>query len=299
MAYDFRASQVRTNKLITSGSTGTPAKLLVYDISADGTPANQGNINNNVFASSSIGSDTFIFISGSRSSITGSEGGAVVFGGDVRVSGTFQAITETDVDDFYMPPHVLVHRNSGGLDSLDNGGIFCASVGNLALSFGGKPTTSGIEFSILNSQGGISYFPSASQIVIRNQSNGSIFLNSYGQWGGGGISIGQGLIDDHQAHDSQVLIYADSAYVSMSAFDDVHIKAGDSETGTVKFYTFAIGDAVELTDINNTSITASLANRTIVGAINELKVSASFATGSSGGGERLSQQEFLLETIQL
>lgn len=48
MAYDFRASQVRTNKLITSGSTGTPAKLLVYDISADGTPANQGNINNNV-----------------------------------------------------------------------------------------------------------------------------------------------------------------------------------------------------------------------------------------------------------
>jgi hypothetical protein len=151
MVFDFRASQIRTNKLITSGSTGTPAKLLVYDISADGTPANQGNINTSSFGVDSIGSDTFIYVSGSRSALSQSSGGIAVFGGDMRISGTLQAITETGENDFYQPPHVIVNSNTGGVGSIGDGGVFIASIGNLGGS--GAQEAGGLEFSILSSGG--------------------------------------------------------------------------------------------------------------------------------------------------
>ena len=284
MSFDFRASQVRTNKLITSGSTGTPASLLIYDISADGSPANQGNVDNGAFATSSIGADAFIYVSGSRSALSQSSGGVVIFGGDVRTSGSFQAITETSDDSFYQPPHVLVNSNTGGVGSIGDGGLFLSSVGMLGIS-GGTQFAGGIELSIRNSQTlSDGYFPSQSQIVIRNQSAGGIFLNSDGQWGAGGISIGAGTIDSYNLANGEVFIYTERSYLSMSALEHVHIQAGTDESSTVKFYTFGIGPAIDLTDINNTAVTASLANTTIVGAINELKVSASLAAGGGGGG---------------
>lgn len=89
MSFDFRSSQIRTNKLISSGSTGTNAKLLVYDIAADGVPANQGNINTTIFPTSSIGTDVFIYFSGSSGTRgIGGTYGTIVFGGDIYVSGT-------------------------------------------------------------------------------------------------------------------------------------------------------------------------------------------------------------------
>lgn len=89
MSFDFRSSQIRTNKLISSGSTGTNAKLLVYDIAADGVPANQGNINTTIFPTSSIGTDVFIYFSGSSGTRgIGGTYGTIVFGGDICVSGT-------------------------------------------------------------------------------------------------------------------------------------------------------------------------------------------------------------------
>lgn len=89
MSYDFRAEQVRTNKLIASGSTGTNALLLIYPVSADGTPANQGNINSAVFNTSFIGQDVFLYVSGAKNTVGTSVKGASVFGGDVVVSGNF------------------------------------------------------------------------------------------------------------------------------------------------------------------------------------------------------------------
>jgi hypothetical protein len=77
---DFRASQIQTNKIISSGSTGTNAKLLIYDIAADGSPTNQGNINTAVFSTSSIGNDIYAYFSGSESSKTCFGGGIVVSG---------------------------------------------------------------------------------------------------------------------------------------------------------------------------------------------------------------------------
>lgn len=91
MTYDFRASQVRTNKLIASGSTGTNAEILIYPFSS---ALNQsGSINTSVFATGSIGQDTFMFVSGAIFSMNSSTRGTTVFGGDVKISGSFQVIT--------------------------------------------------------------------------------------------------------------------------------------------------------------------------------------------------------------
>lgn len=84
MATDFRASQIRTNRIITSGSTGTPASLLIYDYDQDGTPPNQGNIDSS-FDTSQVGADAFVYISGSEDKRT-------VFGGGLTLSGTMIAL---------------------------------------------------------------------------------------------------------------------------------------------------------------------------------------------------------------
>lgn len=91
MPRDFRASQLQTNKIIASGSSGgtsTNARLLIYPKEADSliTP-NQGFINTSRFGLSGIGSDVFMYVSGG----IGQRGTAVnsisVFGGDLHVSG--------------------------------------------------------------------------------------------------------------------------------------------------------------------------------------------------------------------
>lgn len=91
MPIDFRASQIQTNKLIASGSTGTEtgAQLVVYSYSAnDGTAPNQGFIDQSVFVTSSIGTDIFLYVSGGigERNVGGAQS-ISVFGGDVYVSG--------------------------------------------------------------------------------------------------------------------------------------------------------------------------------------------------------------------
>lgn len=90
MTFDFRASQLRTSKIIASGSTGTRAKILLYPINAQGTPLNQGNIDISLFGTGSIGNDVFLFVSGVIGGIGASSNGITLFGGDVYVSGNIQ-----------------------------------------------------------------------------------------------------------------------------------------------------------------------------------------------------------------
>ena len=91
MTKDFRASQIQTNKLIASGSTGTStgARLVIYPhIADDGTSPNQGYINQNVFNTGSIGTDIFMFVSGGIGQRNVSNSQSITcFGGDLHVSG--------------------------------------------------------------------------------------------------------------------------------------------------------------------------------------------------------------------
>ena len=84
MAYDFRASQIRTNKIIASGSTGTGASIMLYGHENDGVPPLVGNLAN-TFDTGSIGQDTFLYVSGSENKRS-------VFGGGLTLSGTVVAL---------------------------------------------------------------------------------------------------------------------------------------------------------------------------------------------------------------
>jgi len=94
MPVDFRASQLQTNKIIASGSTGTPsnALLLIYPITRQdaGTP-NQGIINTaGAFGLGGIGTDVFMYVSGGIGQKGVSASNSItVFGGDLHVSGNF------------------------------------------------------------------------------------------------------------------------------------------------------------------------------------------------------------------
>jgi hypothetical protein len=113
MALDFRADQVRTNKLITSGSTGTNAQFLVYPFSKASNSS--GGINSSLFGTSSIGSDVFVYISGSIGSVSqGNSHGVAAFGGDVFVSGTLNFPYNTSIQ-FY---NSVGDRHSNGLSHL-------------------------------------------------------------------------------------------------------------------------------------------------------------------------------------
>lgn len=99
MSLDFRASQVQLNKIISSGSTGTGASILVYPITAqDATTPNQGVLSSSAFWTGSIGTDVFMFVSGSVSTRTvGGTHGTSVFGGDLVVSGNFNVVGTTNI----------------------------------------------------------------------------------------------------------------------------------------------------------------------------------------------------------
>lgn len=60
--FDFRASQIRTHQIITSGSTGTNAALLIYDYAAASGPL--GTIDVTKFYTGSIGTNVYMFVSG-------------------------------------------------------------------------------------------------------------------------------------------------------------------------------------------------------------------------------------------
>lgn len=89
MSQDFRARQTQTSQVISSGSSGTNAKIVFYDVSAQSTVnPNQGIIDNSLFNTSSIGTDIFLYVSGGiGKKDVGDSNAITVFGGDVHVSG--------------------------------------------------------------------------------------------------------------------------------------------------------------------------------------------------------------------
>lgn len=88
MSIDFRADQIRTNRLIATGSTGTNAKILIYPVDAAANLS--GDIDLTKFTTGSIGTDIFMFVSGAINSLDSSTPGVSVFGGDVHVSGNLR-----------------------------------------------------------------------------------------------------------------------------------------------------------------------------------------------------------------
>lgn len=92
MAKDFKANQIRTSKIIGSGSSAGNPGLLVY--SASDASNISGGIPTKML--DDVGSDVFLFVSGAKDDRTG----VALFGGDVVVSGTLymeKLVAEVDM----------------------------------------------------------------------------------------------------------------------------------------------------------------------------------------------------------
>ena len=87
---DFRADQIQIKQIIVTGSGAGTTKLLIYGIEAQGSPVNEGLINQTVFPSdTTIGSDVFLYVSGALNTKgSATKRGTSVFGGDLVVSGS-------------------------------------------------------------------------------------------------------------------------------------------------------------------------------------------------------------------
>ena len=87
MPKDFSAKQIRVSQLLASGGNGhSSAGLLVYSTS-NGSDYEGGYPASLI---SKVGSDVFVFVSGSKEGRARGEG-VTLFGGDIVVSGTFYA----------------------------------------------------------------------------------------------------------------------------------------------------------------------------------------------------------------
>ena len=92
MAKDFKANQIRTSKIIGSGSSAGNPGLLIYSAS-DATNIS-GGIPTKML--DDVGSDVFLFVSGAKDD----RSGVALFGGDVVVSGTLymeKLVAEVDL----------------------------------------------------------------------------------------------------------------------------------------------------------------------------------------------------------
>ena len=92
MSKDFRSSQIETSKLIASGGiAGTTIGLAIYSgsIASNREGGLKAPHNSTIF--SDVGSDVFLFISGSKNLSTFNRENVTLFGGDIVVSGTLYA----------------------------------------------------------------------------------------------------------------------------------------------------------------------------------------------------------------
>lgn len=92
MSIDFKANQIRTSQIIATGSSLGPS-LVIY-----GKGATTNFIGGTTFPGASLGSDSFLYVSGAIGlrGVSGTSGSAV-FGGDTVVSGTFYGLRSLQV----------------------------------------------------------------------------------------------------------------------------------------------------------------------------------------------------------
>ena len=167
MAYDFRASQIRTNKIIASGSTGTGAALILYGHENDGVPPLVGKIAN-TFNTGSIGLDTFLYVSGSENKRSVFGGGGYNYPGSTNLidyvttasTGNATYFGDLTVSRGYLAGCSSSTRGvfGGGWSSSVQSNVLdyitIASTGN-ATDFGDLPSACGFLAACSNAHGGL------------------------------------------------------------------------------------------------------------------------------------------------
>ena len=165
MPVDFKSNQIRTSQLIVSGNNSTNAGLMVY-----GSPTNfVGGIASADKAN--IGTDVFVFISGSigQTNVTSSKA-ITLFGGDLKASGSLTTLGDTKLGNTV----IAYHQVTG---TIDTSGLIKSSLG--------------LSGSLTRLVDGSSYLIAGSNVTITSASNGGITINAaaISGSGGGGLSF--------------------------------------------------------------------------------------------------------------
>jgi len=173
MAFDFRANQIRTSKIIASGSTGSPGRLLIYPVDAASDLA--GGINSSLFDLSGIGGDVFAYFSGS----IGGKGtsGVSVFGGDFIASGSIFSFggLSGSLTKLTDGTSYLVEGTNITIVTQSNGSIIISASGGTSIT---APSSSVIYANLANTPTGTTafVFNDNNNVLAISGSNESLYL---------------------------------------------------------------------------------------------------------------------------
>jgi len=268
MPIDFRASQIQTNKIIASGSTGTEtgAQIVVYShLADDGTAPNQGFINQSTFVTSSIGTDIFLYVSGGIGERNISNAQSITcFGGDVHISGNLTVDGSSPGggggSNFFWSPSNPNIEASGSL-AITGSGYFKA----------------GLSGSLQQVSSGVPYLLAGPNITITTNSLGQIAVSSSG--GGGGSSFYRLEVLDYYSTNATSdtaagqVIFPANQFTGSIVLYGVIANSDSTATGSVRLYNVTSGAYVELGGPGNEYLSVSGTTPTIVSSVNLISAS--------------------------
>jgi len=245
MPLDFRADQIQVGKLIPSASNGTNAKLLIYSASADAAPYNQGNINSARFNTSAIGTDTFIYISGTRATSAttlAASTSKAVFGGDIHASGSIvvEGFDSGDQNVLIIGNRTISTPNNVSNNTINispgtkNDGGFGGSV----RVFGGDgingTNTSGGNITLAGGTGGSTTGNGGNATLVGGQTFFGQGPPSTGN--GGNVYIGGGLTNNSNTYGYVSIGEKSAVGTSFTKFVGVNLDAANHITGSDKSF---------------------------------------------------------------
>ena len=271
MPIDFRASQIQTNKIISSGSTGTPtgARLVVYPHTADdGTAPNQGFINQSVFITSSIGTDIFLYVSGGigQRNVGGAQS-ITCFGGDVHISGNLTVggtspSGGSGTNFFWSPSGAPPQIEASGSLAITGSGYF----------------KGGLSGSLQQISPGVPYLLAGPNITIATNSLGQVSITGSAAGGGGSNFYRLEVLDYYSTNATSdttagQVIFPANQFTGSIVLYGVIANSSATATGSVRLYNITSGSYVDIGGIGNQYLSVSGTTPTIVSSVNLISAS--------------------------
>ena len=266
---DLRASQVQTNKIIASGSTGTStgAQLVIYShLADDGTAPNQGFIDQSKFVTSSIGTDIFLYVSGGIGQRNvGNAKSITCFGGDVHISGNLT------VNGAYP--------SGGGGTSFffsETNGLIEAS-GSLEISGSGY-FLGGLSGSLQQISPGVPYLLAGPNITIATNSLGQVSISGSAGGGGGSSFYRLEVVDYYSTNATSTttagqVIFPANQFTGSIVLHGVISNQLSTATSSIQLYNVTSGAYVDIGGVGVKHISVSGTVPTIISSVNLISAS--------------------------
>lgn len=271
MSLDFRASQIQTNKIIASGSTGTEtgAQIVVYShLADDGTAPNQGYIDQTKFVTSSIGTDIFLYVSGGigERNVGGAKS-ITCFGGDVHISGNLTVDGTSPgggggTNFFWSPSGSPPQIEASGSLTITGSGYF----------------KGGLSGSLQQISPGVPYLLAGPNITIATNSLGQVSITGSASGGGGSSFYRLEVLDYAAVNDTNSttvgqVIFPANQFTGSLVLYGVIANSLSTATGSIQLFNVTSGAYVEIGGAGITHLKVSGSNPTIITSVDLISAS--------------------------